>query len=158
MNCVAFIGLGNIGSGMAARQGLAGRRVKAFDLSSAAVDRAKLAGLETCESAGAAVSGADVVVTMLPAGPHVRRVYEEHVLLHAFALRSAGGLFDHRCRYRGRLRAWRPRRASASLMRLSQEERRRRRRVRWPSWWGVPRPSRCRGGALAYGEGCHSGR
>lgn len=83
MNCVAFIGLGNMGAGMAARQGLAGRRVKAFDLSSAAMERATLAGLETCESAGAAVSGADVVITMLPAGPHVRRVYEEHVLPHA---------------------------------------------------------------------------
>lgn len=83
MNCVAFIGLGNMGAGMAARQRLAGRRVNAFDLSPAAMEKARSAGLETFESAGAAVRGADVVVTMLPAGPHVRRVYEEQVLPHA---------------------------------------------------------------------------
>jgi 3-hydroxyisobutyrate dehydrogenase-like beta-hydroxyacid dehydrogenase len=38
---VAFIGLGNMGGGMAANQAKAGHAVSAFDLSAAALDRAK---------------------------------------------------------------------------------------------------------------------
>jgi 3-hydroxyisobutyrate dehydrogenase-like beta-hydroxyacid dehydrogenase len=36
---IAFIGLGNMGSGMCANQAKAGRAVRAFDLSAAALER-----------------------------------------------------------------------------------------------------------------------
>ncbi len=80
---IAFIGLGNMGGGMAANQAKAGRQVAAFDLSAQALDRAKAAGCAPAASVEQAVRDVDVVVTMLPAGPHVRAVYAEHILPHA---------------------------------------------------------------------------
>ncbi|HVK41374.1 MAG TPA: 3-hydroxyisobutyrate dehydrogenase [Phenylobacterium sp.] len=80
---IAFIGLGNMGGGMAANQAKAGREVVAFDLSAQALDRAKAAGCAPAATVAEAVAGADAVVTMLPAGPHVRSVYAEHVLPNA---------------------------------------------------------------------------
>lgn len=80
---IAFIGLGNMGGGMAARHVAAGRDVTAFDLSEAALARATAAGCATAQSAAAAVQGADVVITMLPAGPHVRKVYADDILPNA---------------------------------------------------------------------------
>ena len=76
---IAFIGLGNMGSGMAANQARGGRQVAAFDLSAEAMQRAQQAGCTPAGSAAEATAEADVVITMLPAGPHVRKVYEEQV-------------------------------------------------------------------------------
>jgi 3-hydroxyisobutyrate dehydrogenase len=83
MTRVAFIGLGNMGGGMAANQAKAGREVMAFDLSAAAVHKAAAAGCVGVGSVAEAVKGADAVVTMLPAGPHVRSVYAEQILPNA---------------------------------------------------------------------------
>ena len=83
MDTVAFIGLGNMGGGMAANQAKAGRSVRAFDLSSDALSKAESAGCTPCSSAADAVMGADTVLTMLPAGKHVRAVYERDVLPNA---------------------------------------------------------------------------
>lgn len=83
MTRVAFIGLGNMGGGMAVNQAKAGRDVAAFDLSAEAVRRAVTAGCRAAGSVGEAVATADVVITMLPAGPHVRQVYAEQILTHA---------------------------------------------------------------------------
>ena len=83
METVAFIGLGNMGSGMAANQAKAGRKVRAFDLSTEALAKADAAGCHTCASAADAVEGADSVITMLPAGKHVSTVYENDVLPNA---------------------------------------------------------------------------
>ena len=83
MTQVAFIGLGAMGAGMAANQVKAGREVHAFDLSQAAVDKAVTAGCRPAASVADAVKSADVVITMLPAGAHVRAVYGEQVLAHA---------------------------------------------------------------------------
>jgi 3-hydroxyisobutyrate dehydrogenase len=80
MTRVAFIGLGNMGGGMAANQAKAGREVLAFDLSAAAMDKAAGAGCAKAGSVAEAVKTADVVITMLPAGPHVRSVYAEQIL------------------------------------------------------------------------------
>jgi len=80
---IAFIGLGNMGGGMAANQAKAGRQVAAFDLSAAALEKAGAAGCTPVASVAEAVADAEVVVTMLPAGPHVRAVYGEEVLRHA---------------------------------------------------------------------------
>jgi len=75
MATIAFIGLGNMGGGMAANLAKAGHIVRAFDLSEDAVKRAVGAGCVAAKSTLDAVDGADVVVTMLPAGHHVRSVY-----------------------------------------------------------------------------------
>jgi 3-hydroxyisobutyrate dehydrogenase len=83
MAVIAFIGLGNMGSGMCANLAKAGHDVRAFDLSADAVKRAEAAGAKAATSAADAVSGADAVVTMLPAGKHVRAVYEGDVFPNA---------------------------------------------------------------------------
>jgi 3-hydroxyisobutyrate dehydrogenase len=77
---VAFIGLGNMGGGMAANLAKAGHDIRAFDLSAEALDRAKAAGCLRAASAAAACDGAEAVVTMLPAGKHVAQVYDESVI------------------------------------------------------------------------------
>ena len=79
MTQVAFIGLGHMGSGMAANLAKAGREVRAFDLSEAALQAAEAAGCKRATSGAEAVAGADAVVTMLPAGKHVRAVYADSV-------------------------------------------------------------------------------
>jgi len=80
MTKIAFIGLGNMGGGMAANQAKAGHEVRAFDLSEAALQRARENGCTPVNSVEEAVQGAEVVITMLPAGPHVLKVYAEQVL------------------------------------------------------------------------------
>ncbi|NDC57522.1 MAG: 3-hydroxyisobutyrate dehydrogenase [Alphaproteobacteria bacterium] len=80
MTIVAFIGVGAMGAGMAANQAKAGRTVRAFDLNAAALARAVESGCVAAGSIAEAVAGADVVMTMLPSGPHVRAVYAEHIL------------------------------------------------------------------------------
>jgi 3-hydroxyisobutyrate dehydrogenase len=77
---IAFIGLGNMGGGMAANLVKAGHEVRAFDLSEAALDKAERSGCLPMGSAGESVRDADAVVTMLPAGKHVRDVYESSVI------------------------------------------------------------------------------
>lgn len=80
---VAFIGLGNMGGGMAANLAKAGHDVRAFDLSESALAAAKAAGCLPAADAAAAVEGAEAIVTMLPAGKHVAQVYAEAVFPHA---------------------------------------------------------------------------
>ncbi|WDI30615.1 3-hydroxyisobutyrate dehydrogenase [Hyphococcus flavus] len=77
MTSIAFIGLGNMGGPMAANLAKAGHEVTATDLSIGAIDRAVEAGCKRGDSVADAVKDADVVVTMLPAGAHVRSVYTE---------------------------------------------------------------------------------
>src|SRR5436305_2396450 len=77
---IAFIGLGNMGGGMAANLVKAGHEVSAFDLSEEALAKAKKSGCLPMGSAVETVRNADAVVTMLPAGKHVRDVYESSVL------------------------------------------------------------------------------
>jgi len=76
---VAFIGLGNMGGGMAANLAKKGHDVRAFDLSADALEKATAAGCLAAESAAAACDGAEAVVTMLPAGTHVESVYADSV-------------------------------------------------------------------------------
>src|ERR1700746_2719771 len=76
---IAFIGLGNMGGPMAANLLKAGETVVAFDLVDASRNQAKSDGAEIAASAAAAVTGAEIVVTMLPAGKHVLSVWNEVV-------------------------------------------------------------------------------
>ena len=77
MTTVAFIGLGNMGGPMAANLAKAGHAVRGFDLAAALRDEAAANGVTAAASAADAVAGADVVVTMLPAGKHVLAVWSE---------------------------------------------------------------------------------
>jgi len=79
MATIGFIGLGNMGGGMAANLARAGHDVAAFDLSRDALDAAVAAGCRAVGSAADAAAAAEVVVTMLPAGAHVKSVYEGDV-------------------------------------------------------------------------------
>jgi 3-hydroxyisobutyrate dehydrogenase len=65
---------------MAANLAKAGHDVRAFDLSAEALERAAKAGCKAAASAAEAVADAEAVVTMLPAGKHVRDVYESSVI------------------------------------------------------------------------------
>ena len=86
---IAFIGLGNMGGGMAANLVKAGHTVRAFDLSADAIARAKGEGCETFETVREAVQGVDAVVSMLPNGAIVKNVYTTDVIGHA----PVGALF-----------------------------------------------------------------
>ena len=77
MTQVGFIGLGNMGGPMAANLVKAGFDVVANDLSIGAIDKAQAAGCQRGDTVASTVSNADIVVTMLPAGKHVRAVYED---------------------------------------------------------------------------------
>ena len=80
---IAFIGLGNMGGGMAANLVKAGHDVHAFDLSSEALARATDNGCATYTSVREAVQGAEAVVSMLPNGAIVESVYAADVIGHA---------------------------------------------------------------------------
>jgi 3-hydroxyisobutyrate dehydrogenase len=77
MATIAFIGLGNMGGPMAANLVKAGHSVVAFDLVAASREQARGDGAAIAESSVSAVKGAEVVVTMLPAGKHVLAVWTD---------------------------------------------------------------------------------
>lgn len=80
---IAFIGLGNMGGGMAANLVKAGHEVAAFDLSADALARAKANGCAPFTTVREAVAGVDAVVSMLPNGAIVNGVYGNDVIGHA---------------------------------------------------------------------------
>ena len=69
---IEFIGLGNMGLPMAQNLLKAGHGVQGFDVSKAQVEALAASGGQTAGSVKAAASGVDIVITMLPAGQHVR--------------------------------------------------------------------------------------
>jgi 3-hydroxyisobutyrate dehydrogenase len=75
MATIAFIGLGNMGLPMAQNLVKAGHTVRGFDVTAAAVESLTASGGSAAHSAAEACTGAEVVITMLPAGEHVRDVY-----------------------------------------------------------------------------------
>jgi 3-hydroxyisobutyrate dehydrogenase len=83
MSTIAFIGLGNMGGGMAANLVKAGHQVRAFDLSAEAAARAQGNGCTVVPTVREAVQGVDAVVSMLPNGAIVESVYTAEVIGHA---------------------------------------------------------------------------
>ena len=75
MATIGFIGLGNMGAPMAANLVKAGHRVRGFDINAAALAALQQAGGEVASSAADAARDAAFVITMLPAGEHVRQVW-----------------------------------------------------------------------------------
>lgn len=80
---IAFIGLGNMGGGMAANLAKAGHEVRAFDLAAEALEKAQGNGCATFGTVQEAVQGVDAVVSMLPNGAIVKSVYNADVIGHA---------------------------------------------------------------------------
>ncbi len=71
---IGFVGLGNMGAPMAANLAAAGHEVTGYDPVAPAPE-----GVAMAESAAAAASGAEVVITMLPNGAILRAVAREIV-------------------------------------------------------------------------------
>ena len=83
MATIGFVGLGNMGAGMAANLVKAGHVVRAFDVSDAALSRTAEIGAKRMGSVTEAVSGAGVVITMLQTGQQVHDVYEKEAFAAA---------------------------------------------------------------------------
>lgn len=83
MTRIAFLGLGHMGLPMARNLIAAGHDVHGFDLIPAAIEEAGAAGIPIASSGADAVAGADVVITMFPAGRHVISAYEDELLAAA---------------------------------------------------------------------------
>jgi 3-hydroxyisobutyrate dehydrogenase len=77
MTTIAFIGLGNMGAPMAANLTKAGHTVIGFDLSETSRREAEAMGITIAATAADALRDASAVVTMLPAGSHVRTVWSQ---------------------------------------------------------------------------------
>jgi len=75
MATIGFIGLGNMGLPMAQNLIKAGHKVQGFDVTKSQADALAASGGVAAPTVKAAASGAEIVVTMLPAGQHVREVY-----------------------------------------------------------------------------------
>jgi len=72
---IGFIGLGNMGLPMLRNLLAAGHTVSAFDVVASARNAAAAAGAGGARSAVEVASTAELVITMLPEGRHVREVY-----------------------------------------------------------------------------------
>jgi 3-hydroxyisobutyrate dehydrogenase len=72
---IAFIGLGNMGAPMARNLLKAGHHLHLFDLNTAVLDELAALGGHISQSPAQASEGVELVITMLPAAAHVRRVY-----------------------------------------------------------------------------------
>src|SRR5690349_24382828 len=85
MTTVGFIGLGIMGLPMARNLVKAGHDVVGYNRSAAKVQALADAGGRGAESVADAVSGADVVITMLPDSPDVEQVTcgDDGVFAHA---------------------------------------------------------------------------
>ncbi|QMU76025.1 2-hydroxy-3-oxopropionate reductase [Streptacidiphilus sp. PB12-B1b] len=81
---IAFIGLGIMGSPMAANLVRAGHTVTGYNLQQDAIDKLVAAGGRGADSIASAVAGAEVVITMVPADPQVEQ-----------AVLGEGGVLEH---------------------------------------------------------------
>ncbi len=75
MSRIGFVGLGNMGLPMAQNLIKAGHQVEGVDLNPVSIEKLKAAGGTIAETHKVAAARGDVVITMLPAGKHVRDVY-----------------------------------------------------------------------------------
>lgn len=89
MSRIGFIGVGNMGGPMARNLLKAQEQVHVFDVSPAALKPVGEAGAKIASTALDAVRDADIVVTMLPAGSHVRSVYLDETSVLTAAKKDA---------------------------------------------------------------------
>ena len=74
---IGFVGVGKMGAPMARNLLKAGYGVTVFDVDADAAAALEPSGSRIAAAAVEAAAGADCIVTMLPAGEHVRDVYDE---------------------------------------------------------------------------------
>ncbi|QCI99857.1 3-hydroxyisobutyrate dehydrogenase [Agrobacterium larrymoorei] len=79
MTTIAFIGLGHMGAPMAANLVKAGHAVQGFDVVPHLLEKAAQSGVSAKASIAETINGAEMVITMLPAGKHVISVWTELV-------------------------------------------------------------------------------
>ena len=72
---IGFVGLGNMGNPMARNLLKAGHVVRGFDMVPQAVERARKDGVGILQHAAATAIDAEIIITMLPAGPESRAVW-----------------------------------------------------------------------------------
>ena len=72
---IGFIGLGNMGGPMAANLVKAGHTVTVFDLNQSVVSELASQGAKAGVDAAQCATNADVLISMLPAGKHVKSLY-----------------------------------------------------------------------------------
>ncbi len=72
---IGFIGLGNMGRPMLRNLLKAGHKVRAYDVMAGVREAAREDGAAIASEAAGVLEDADAVITMLPAGEHVRGVY-----------------------------------------------------------------------------------
>ncbi|MGB0844199.1 MAG: 3-hydroxyisobutyrate dehydrogenase [Alphaproteobacteria bacterium] len=82
MASIGFIGIGNMGGPMAQNLLKAGHEVTVFDLSVDAMNKLVPDGAIVSSSVLEAAAGKDVVISMLPAGAHVKSVYLDNLKGH----------------------------------------------------------------------------
>ncbi len=75
INTVGFIGLGNMGKPMAENLLKNGFSLKVFDLNQEVLAQMQQQGATVADSPHSACSDVDMVISMLPAGQHVKSVY-----------------------------------------------------------------------------------
>ncbi len=92
MATIGWIGLGNMGNPMTANLVRAGHEVRGFDLNPEALRTAAANGVTPATSIADAVSGAEVVFTMLPKGEHARSAYAGADGVFANAAPGSGGI------------------------------------------------------------------
>ena len=119
MAAIGFIGLGNMGAPMAANLVKSGDSVVGFDVVAAARQESAQSGIEIAPTATARVEKADVIVTMLPAGEHVRSVWGRGLALGK-TRRTTYRLLDDRCDQCAGAHALAAERGIAGLMRRSR--------------------------------------
>jgi len=77
MPTIGFIGLGNMGAPMAANLVKAGEKVLGFDVVPALREASAKDGVQIVGGARQSAEGADIVISMLPAGEHVAAVWKD---------------------------------------------------------------------------------
>jgi len=82
MHKITFFGLGNMGLGMASNLVSAGNQVTVYDLLEAPLELMVNKGALAASDSISAIKDAQVVISMLPAGKHVKALYEK-LLAHA---------------------------------------------------------------------------
>lgn len=83
MASIGFIGLGNMGQHMARNLIKGGHSLKVFDLNEEAVRYVAQAGAKGVSSAAAAATDVDFVISMVPVGADVRRVFVDSGVINA---------------------------------------------------------------------------
>ncbi len=94
MSKVAFFGLGNMGGPMAANLVKAGYSVCVYDLVPEAVQELVKLGASAADNPTEVVKDADFIVSMLPAGKHVRGLYQSLISGSSPAIKPGALVID----------------------------------------------------------------